>query len=451
MTDTVVAPKRPEAEAEASEPSNRLPSTEDNAARSGTGNKQTIDDSNQVQVSQKPPGALPLTDTEGTNDSTSVATAKSRQEGRHQALEAKPTMGEAESTPNIDSEAKGRQKSTTEGVTATKETLEVPQAISQAPTNELKPHTIANELLPRADGGTKELESTTSELLSNRNSTNTADELFDQEELNWRLMMAAGGGRVQDIKTTLVAGAQILAPDRCGATALHRAAMCNRTESVKVILEEYKEGNIDISNYINDKDVNGWRPLYGAAAKADADLVSMILEIDGVDPRMPDRYGVTPLYRAGRILQHPLGPETIEIVAPGDNWTPLHAACFDGDANTVRVLAYSAKLDSRDVDEQTPLHVAIFAKKDQVVPILLSKAKALNQSLVDLVDSNMQTALHLASRSGHSTVVQALIKAGRASMSSTVTNALHCSWQGEERKKGTKRQLKCFPTHSTLR
>jgi ankyrin repeat protein len=147
----------------------------------------------------------------------------------------------------------------------------------------------------------------------------------------------------------------------------------------------------------------------------------MILDMKGVDLKAKNSSGQTPLYAAcysGNIdavkllLGTKVGPDTIEM-ANEDGWTPLHAACSRGELDVVRLLLdNSAKIDRRDLQRRTPLHIASAEGRDKVAEYLLSR----QETLIHMTDLNSQTALHSATSnsqwSDRFDVVQVLVNKG---------------------------------------
>jgi hypothetical protein len=148
----------------------------------------------------------------------------------------------------------------------------------------------------------------------------------------------------------------------------------------------------------------------------------MLLEFPKINLAVKDNGGWTPLYLAcfyGNVevaellLKTEKGVKTLEIPHDqGQNWTPLLVACSEGELGIVKLLLspeYGAKTDVKDINGQTPLHLASLARRygSDIVPILLSAQK----SLLEKVDAKSQTALHVATDVSSLSVVQALIKA----------------------------------------
>ena len=260
---------------------------------------------------------------------------------------------------------------------------------------------------PNGDSGTKPPVRSSEE-----EEQNDSDQDENKEDL---LDLASRAGSADDIRKCLQAGADILATNGGGETALHIAARSDHAENLKVLLEVYVRIGLDI----NIKDDDGWTPLYGAAPYDSNNLIRAILEVKGVDLREQIPSGETPLYRAcyyGNIVgvelmlakAKELGYNIIDITN-NDGWTPLHTACAEGELETVRVLLDNhAKVDGKDKIGQTALHVASAADRGETVAFLLSKPEG--HTLIDLTDANKQTALHLATERDNLDAVKVLVK-----------------------------------------
>lgn len=91
--------------------------------------------------------------------------------------------------------------------------------------------------------------------------------------------------------------------------------------------------------------------------------------------------------------------------------TPLHVAalhnqekCFDN------LLAKGAKLDEKDIEGKTPLHLAAEKGFINIVKIILSHQ--LKNDLINIQDKKGNTPVHLAAKNNHPSVVSALLKNG---------------------------------------
>ena len=200
--------------------------------------------------------------------------------------------------------------------------------------------------------------------------------------------------------------------------ALYIAARSGYVDNVWALLEEYEREDVDI----NIKEADGWTALYNAAPCGCRELITMILEVKGIDLRKQTKSGETSLYRAcryGNVIAVSLllaqaenfGYNFIDI-ANNDGWTPLHTACAQGENETVRVLLENAaEADRKDKIEQTPLHVTNGEDRGKTVAFLLLIPKG--GTVIDVTDTDKHTALHVGAERDNSDTVKVLIN-GRA-------------------------------------
>ncbi|XP_054722589.1 E3 ubiquitin-protein ligase mib1-like [Uloborus diversus] len=97
-------------------------------------------------------------------------------------------------------------------------------------------------------------------------------------------------------------------------------------------------------------------------------------------------------------------PETDE-----DGRTALHRAAKSGDAGRIRALLDAGwNTRARDVNGQTPLHLALSCRKEAAAELLVNA-----DSITDVVDNNQRrTPLHCAAESGFVNVMRILLAAG---------------------------------------
>ena len=120
------------------------------------------------------------------------------------------------------------------------------------------------------------------------------------------LMLAAFMGQVELLRLFLAAGANVnLAMPIGGETALHMAAVANRTAAAKVLLDAGADPNLhvksDVGTSMFDGNVKLWgeTPLHFAAAYGDEEMIQAML-LAGADREAPNSHGETPLAYAGR-------------------------------------------------------------------------------------------------------------------------------------------------------
>jgi ankyrin len=197
----------------------------------------------------------------------------------------------------------------------------------------------------------------------------------------------------------LECGADVNAQDGGDRTPLHWASYNGRVAITRVLL--------DSGAATNPKDIQGGTPLHSVAegiylySKDDGIRVAQLLLEHGADVNALDENNITPLHSAcyfGRV-------EIARVLLDGgattntkyQGRTPMHAAAESGDYNDVLVaqllLEHGADVDVLDDDNQTPLHLASFFGRVEMVLVLLSAgANASTENTLGL------TPLHLVSQ-----------------------------------------------------
>ena len=72
------------------------------------------------------------------------------------------------------------------------------------------------------------------------------------------------------------------------------------------------------------------------------------------------------------------------------------------------MLEYGARIDFKNEDEQTPLHLAAINGRLKVIQVLLAKER----SIIHDDDEDSNTALHLAALNGRDKCVSELVSSG---------------------------------------
>jgi ankyrin repeat protein len=90
-----------------------------------------------------------------------------------------------------------------------------------------------------------------------------------------------------------------------------------------------------------------------------------------------------------------------------DDWTPLHIAANEGHREVLEVLlscAQVADINAKSTMSRTPLHLAAMKNHMGVVVTLVNNGAGINAC-----DNDGNTPLHLASQAGHASVVKCLL------------------------------------------
>jgi cytohesin len=181
---------------------------------------------------------------------------------------------------------------------------------------------------------------------------------------------------------------------------IHDAAKSGDLEKVKTLLKDNPE-------LVNNKDTNGWTPLFLAARNDHADVVDLLLT-NGADVNATNKSGMTALRVAvgGRhqdvaelLLAH-----GADINARENNGgTLLIGAAYNGHADMVKfLLDHGADVNARD-NSWTPLLAAVFFNHKDIAAMLLAKNADVNAT------NNLGTSLDRAASRGLKDMLKLLL------------------------------------------
>jgi outer membrane lipoprotein-sorting protein len=190
---------------------------------------------------------------------------------------------------------------------------------------------------------------------ANEDKTGTINPNAVLDNGNTPLMEAAFQGRLSSVRTLLDNGADVLAKDSSGRTALMSAIIGAHSESngvAKVLIEHGAD--------VNAKDNHGCTPLILAAKYEVADILEPLLA-HGAEIEAIDQWGSTALMNTSRgdlgaiLIAHGANVN----IRDGAGQTPLTQAARCGNSGLVRVLlAHSADPSAREPDGSTALTYA---------------------------------------------------------------------------------------------
>ena len=106
-----------------------------------------------------------------------------------------------------------------------------------------------------------------------------------------RVFHAAARGDAAELKSLIIAGADVHSAKTNGVTPLHVAALNGHAETVEVLL--WAGVNVD------PRDASGHTPLYQVSGVGDTEVARLLLK-SGADPNASNRRGETPLWFARR-------------------------------------------------------------------------------------------------------------------------------------------------------
>jgi len=176
-------------------------------------------------------------------------------------------------------------------------------------------------------------------------------------------------------------------------------AAARRNRARKALLLKARQEQLDRMNIYDVGD--GWpevipgKTLYAACYRGDIDEVSRFLT-EGTEQ---ERSGLMP-----KVGEEPEGEESVFF-----GRSPLHAACLEGNLETVKILVEEAgvSVDERTGDGRSGLHLASYYGRDAVLEYCLEKG-----ALVNLKDNDQCTPLHYATRCRQLACVRVLIRYG---------------------------------------
>ncbi|XP_067383881.1 ankyrin repeat and SAM domain-containing protein 1A-like isoform X4 [Channa argus] len=190
-------------------------------------------------------------------------------------------------------------------------------------------------------------------------------------------------------------GPNVNCVDSTGYTPLHHAALNGHSKVVEALLR-----NEALTNIADNK---GCYPLHLAAWKGDEHIVRLLIHQGPSHPKLNEQSSVDhkEFKRCG-----PFDPYINS--KNNDNETPLHCAAQYGHTQVVRLLLEELTDPTmRNNKFETPLDLAALYGRLEVVKLLLSA----HPNLLSC-NTKKHTPLHLASRNGHLPVVEVLLEAG---------------------------------------
>ncbi|XP_027043650.1 ankyrin-3-like [Pocillopora damicornis] len=204
--------------------------------------------------------------------------------------------------------------------------------------------------------------------------------------------------------------------DKDGLAPIHYAARYDHEEIVQLLIE----GGADLDIF-SGSESKFTTPLQ-IAARFNSPATARLLVLNGVDVAKQSSYGQQALHYAARrgnlkVVQVLLREGKAEVNAKdNENSTPLHAASQEGKLDVVEILLqYGADPSLSDNDGYTAVHLAAKDGYDDVLEKLLSTAKTCGVScpaILNKMDNDANSCLHLAVRHGHIKSAEVCIKYG---------------------------------------
>lgn len=249
------------------------------------------------------------------------------------------------------------------------------------------------------------------------------------------LHMAAGQGLLDMAKLFLEAGADILLLSKFGDTPLHQAASHGKLEVVQLLLDfaSSTATRVKKTELIERKRPGGATAVVAAARARERPVVDFLIS-HGADTTVEEPVGGTVLHSACELgfpdqITKLLQEGTIDINSRDcEENTPLHLAASSCCVDAVKLLIDAgADISARGESGYLPLHRAAWCPNPAMVKLLLDAGAD-----IDALGSYGETALHHVCYPNSSVdTAKELVKAG-ANIHAVASNELTTIWLAEE-------------------
>ena len=221
------------------------------------------------------------------------------------------------------------------------------------------------------------------------------------------LHLSAMKNDVEGCKILLENGADVAATDLKGRTVLYLVAACSSLKVLRFLLLYHLPA---MQKMLEIADKDSVTPLLAALRNGNADCAHELVQ-SGSSIQAVAASGQSTLHYAVKYL-----PTFVEILlgkgcsvqARSKNGrTALHWACLAGEEKSILLLlTWGSKVNLKDEDGETPLHLLLEATFEQLasVRLLLDKGAA-----IDEVDNEGLTPLHKAIQARHFSVAKCLV------------------------------------------
>lgn len=210
--------------------------------------------------------------------------------------------------------------------------------------------------------------------------------------------------RSNAVQTLIAHGAKVNLVDIHGKTVLHLAAACGNLFAMKMISKQMK---VSEATALDNQDLTAlhWACYNGKSACVEFLLENKLYEKIIGNPFSPVHCAVIGGERCLRALCLHYGRDIVNL-KDANNRTPLHIAALHGRIECAKyLLENGAELDCKDSNGRTPLLAAAQNGKTQILDIFLN-----SKCDIAVCDNNGNTALHLACLKKHNHSALLLLK-----------------------------------------
>ncbi|XP_046346459.2 transient receptor potential cation channel subfamily A member 1 homolog isoform X2 [Haliotis rufescens] len=222
------------------------------------------------------------------------------------------------------------------------------------------------------------------------------------------LHLAAMSGDIRNVKLLVEHKARVDVLNDEQATPLHKAIVFNHLDVVQYL--------VDHGAKIDRRCKDNYTPLLLAVTHGHVETVELLLQ-KGADYTAVDKNVKTVIFLAAEenkapVLKKLLSYPQVKLMIKGNEscvTNPVHVAAQEGYSEILVILLENGALpDSRNEEQQTPLHLAAMFGRMSNVRELVKRDKL----LVNAKDGNSNTPLHLAAMQGHDKAVALLLEFG---------------------------------------
>ncbi|XP_055377272.1 transient receptor potential cation channel subfamily A member 1 isoform X2 [Condylostylus longicornis] len=229
------------------------------------------------------------------------------------------------------------------------------------------------------------------------------------------LLLAASRSGWKTVNLLIKMGANISTKDSNNRNALHFVIINGGrlTEFAEQVTTTQSKGQL--IQLLNEKDNAGCAPLHYASREGHIRSLENLIRL-GACINLKNNNNESPLHFAARYgryntVRQLLDSEKGSFIineSDGEGLTPLHIASLMGHTRVVQLLLNRGALLHRDHNGRNPLHLAAMSGYTQTMELL----RSVHSHLLDQVDKDGNTALHLATMENKPNAISVLLSMG---------------------------------------